>query len=159
MFVGSIQPWTHYIPVEQDMSDIEERFEFILQNEDKVKIIIKNANDWCASNLQYTILQDHFLSTVTQFLQHLDAHDIKWQQTWMDKKDKYLSGHFMLYRQNAYSLPKPVVGAIKQGLRHDSPSYNATSGNVERTLMDSITSKWGKQKQADYMLKLKQGKQ
>lgn len=157
--MGSILPWIHYIPVEPDLSDLEERFKFIVEHEDKVKIMIQNANDWCASHLQYTVLQDHFLTTVTQYLEQLDRHDNQWQQIWMDQKDTYLSGHFMLYRQHAYSLPKPVVGAIKQGLRRDSPSYNATSGNVERTLIESITSKWGKEKQAAYMMKLKEGKQ
>lgn len=132
MFVGSFTEWEHYIPVKRDLSDLQEQLTFILENEIKVKTIIKNANDWCATQLQYTKLQDHFLTTLTQYLEQLDVHNDKWQQTiWKDKKDDYLSGHFFLDRQHAYTLPKPVVGAIKQGLRRDDPSYNETSGMVD----------------------------
>lgn len=152
MFVGTLKAWEHYIPVEADMSDIVERFQFIAENEEKAKAIIQNANAWCAQHLDYSYLQHHFLTTISEYLKLLDAGPSKgdsWQRTWKERQEEWLSGHFFLTRPTAYSLPKPVVGAIKTGLRRDDPHYNATSGNVERQLMDQIMSKWGKEKQQE----------
>jgi Glycosyl transferase family 90 len=132
--VDTLKPWVHFIPVRSDLSDLSQQFQFILENEDKVKTIIQNANRWCASQLLLSNLQNLFLKTITEYLEHLDAYNRAWQDDiWKRQKEKYLSGHFFLYRYNLYILPKPVVGAIKQGLRRDDSSYsNETIGNLER---------------------------
>jgi RNAse (barnase) inhibitor barstar len=134
ILVDTLKPWVHYIPVRLDLSDLPEQFQFIQQNEDKVKSIIQNANDWCASQLHISNLQKLFLTTITEYLEQLDMYNRLWQEEiWTQQKHEYLSGHFFLYRSNLYILPKPVVGAIKQGLRRDDPSFsNITIGNLER---------------------------
>ena len=85
----------------------------------------------------------------SEYLKLLDRESTDWQSVWKEHRDEMLSGHFFLTRPTAYTLPKPVVGAIKTGLRRDDPHYNATSGNVERQLMDKIMRKWGKEKQEE----------
>jgi hypothetical protein len=149
MFVGTLKPWVHYVPLERDLSDIDLKLQSILNDEEKAKAIIQNANDWCAQHLSYSNLQNHFLTTMTEYLKLLDRESPDWQSVWKEQRDEMLSGHFFLTRPTAYSLPKPVVGAIKTGLRKDDPQYNATSGNVERQLMDKIMVKWGKEKQEE----------
>lgn len=134
MFVDTLQPWVHYVPVDTDLSNIVERFQWVLDHPDESKHMISTANAWCAHHLQYSVLQDYFLSTVEEYLHQLDAFDANWQTAvWKSHEENmYVKGHFFLQKSHAYSLPKPTVGAIKQGLRRDDPNYNETSQLLER---------------------------
>lgn len=39
-------PWYHYVPLESDFSDLEEKYQWCLSNPDRCKEIIKNASDY-----------------------------------------------------------------------------------------------------------------
>ncbi len=51
-FYDRIKPWFHYIPVRNDMADLEERIEWALANEEKCKEIAINGRDF-AKTLTY----------------------------------------------------------------------------------------------------------
>ncbi|KAJ3006259.1 UNVERIFIED_CONTAM: F-actin-capping protein subunit alpha [Siphonaria sp. JEL0065] len=42
-FMAKLVPWTHYVPVERDFSDLEEKILWLQQNDDKAKQISLNA--------------------------------------------------------------------------------------------------------------------
>jgi len=48
-----LEPFVHYIPVESDFSDLEAQFEWAMQNENKCKEIIFNANNYMKPFLDY----------------------------------------------------------------------------------------------------------
>jgi hypothetical protein len=149
---STLQPFKHYIPVDPDFSNLAERTKYVLDHAEQVQEIVANANAWCRETMLYPHLQDLFLTTLTHYLELLDQGQADWQTSaWQRLKGLYLQGHFILPRSKAYSLPKPTVGAIKQGFRRDDPRYNETSGSVERHLLEQITSKWGAAKQAKYL--------
>lgn len=41
-----LQPWVHYVPVNDDFSNLEEIYEWCINNDEKCQQIIKNANDY-----------------------------------------------------------------------------------------------------------------
>ncbi|KAL9184204.1 hypothetical protein ACHAXT_002290 [Thalassiosira profunda] len=55
-----IEPWVHYIPVESDFSDLEKTVRYVVdpKNEEQIKRIIKNGQQFCRTKLtleQYTV--------------------------------------------------------------------------------------------------------
>jgi len=43
---GKLKPWTHYVPVQDDFSDLIEVYHWCLQNPEQCQKIIKNANQY-----------------------------------------------------------------------------------------------------------------
>ena len=43
---GKLEPWVHYVPLNDDMSNLDEIYEWCLNNDDKCKEIVKNANEF-----------------------------------------------------------------------------------------------------------------
>lgn len=43
---GKLEPWVHYVPVDRTFLDLEEKRQWCLKNTEKVKEIIKNANEF-----------------------------------------------------------------------------------------------------------------
>jgi len=129
-----LEAWKHYIPVHNVTGMVElARFVTSPQNQDKIQKIIKNAHQWCQDNLVYSRLQDTLLSTISSYIELLDQHNSQWQtDEWKKNSSKYLTGHWFLRRNNAYSLPKSTVGSIKTGLRKDDPRYNTTTKEFQR---------------------------
>jgi len=52
-FMPELEPWVHYIPVRQDLSDLYDRVEYAVSDdhEPEVRQIIRNANAWCLRKL------------------------------------------------------------------------------------------------------------
>ncbi len=52
-FMPQLEPWVHYIPVRQDLSDLYDRVEYAVSDahEPEVRQIIRNANAWCLRKL------------------------------------------------------------------------------------------------------------
>jgi hypothetical protein len=55
-FYSRVEPWVHYVPVSLDLSDLEERVEWALQNDDEAQAIVKRANRFMAEE---TRQEDH----------------------------------------------------------------------------------------------------
>lgn len=43
---GKLIPWTHYVPLNDDFSNLDEIYEWCLNNDDKCQEIVKNANEF-----------------------------------------------------------------------------------------------------------------
>ena len=52
-FYNALKPFEHYIPIENDMSDLCEKIKWAKENNEKVKIIINNAQDFVLNNLLF----------------------------------------------------------------------------------------------------------
>ena len=40
-FYHQLEPWVHYVPMKQDISDIEERLQWAIEHDDEVSILWK----------------------------------------------------------------------------------------------------------------------
>ena len=78
------------------------------------------------------------LTTLSSYLEELDKANPEWQQEWSNLRETYLAGHFLLTRPKAWSLPTPVVGGIKTGLRRDDPAYKESSGKPDSRTLSRI---------------------
>lgn len=71
MYYQGVEPWVHFIPLNLDASDIQEKFEWAEANPDKVKDMIKNANaymkNWKNIKLYRSVLERVF----TRYVQNL----------------------------------------------------------------------------------------
>lgn len=52
-YYSLLQPYVHYVPIANDLSDLVEKIEWAKNNDDKAQEIIKNANKLVADSLKY----------------------------------------------------------------------------------------------------------
>jgi lipopolysaccharide biosynthesis glycosyltransferase/LPS sulfotransferase NodH len=92
-FYNDLEPWTHYIPVKDDLSDFNENVAWALdpQNEETVKDIISSANEWCSQRLVPEALAHDLLDTWESYVRLLERADPNWQKEWIKKKSIILS--------------------------------------------------------------------
>jgi len=92
-FYSDLKPWTHYIPVKDDLSDLEENVAWALDptNEGTVKDIITSANEWCAQRLIPDELAKDLLDIWQAYVRLLDRADPKWQKLWLEKRKQIVS--------------------------------------------------------------------
>lgn len=50
-FYKELKPWEHYIPYEQDLSDLKEKIQWAIDNDDKAKQIAENGSHFARNNL------------------------------------------------------------------------------------------------------------
>ena len=50
-FYGALQPYVHYIPLEQDLSDLVEKILWARSHDDEAKTIMLNARNFAEANL------------------------------------------------------------------------------------------------------------
>lgn len=46
-------PWVHFVPISETMSDLEEKLEWCIANDDKCQKIVKNANEYISHFLNF----------------------------------------------------------------------------------------------------------
>ena len=54
-YYDSLVPWVHYVPVNENMDDLEEKIQWLMENDEKAREISENASKWVnefASTLQ-----------------------------------------------------------------------------------------------------------
>ena len=87
-FHFELEPWTHYIPVNGDLSDLDAKAAFATdpQNEAQILAIIANANAWCHERVVYSRVADDMLDTWSFYVQQLYQHDPHWLDTWNQQK-------------------------------------------------------------------------
>ena len=52
-----LEPWVHYVPVKNDMSDLLEKYEWAESNEDKVKEIVENCYNYALTKMSPNIMK------------------------------------------------------------------------------------------------------
>jgi len=97
-FYQDLQPWTHYVPVRLDLTDLVDRARFVLEksNEATVRGIVKNANDWCRTHLTYDETAGSMLDILevySSFLATRRAHS-DWNKDWKQAKLKIFAKEF-----------------------------------------------------------------
>jgi len=87
-FYSDLKPWTHYIPVKDDLSDLEENVAWALdeKNEPAVKSIIHSANQYCSQRLVLPELMTDLLDIFESYVRLLDRADPNWQSQWNEKR-------------------------------------------------------------------------
>ncbi|KAL7455907.1 hypothetical protein ACHAWC_010227 [Mediolabrus comicus] len=85
-----LKPWTHYIPVKADLSDLKDNVEFAVQqrNAAKVQGIIKNANAWCRRKMVWETHVLDFLWTLLDYAELLNKAP-RFKERWKGDRDAY----------------------------------------------------------------------
>ena len=85
-----LEPWTHYIPVKGDMSDLKDRVEFAVQQKNSAQVqgIIKNANAWCRRKMVWETHVLDLLWTLLDYAELLDKAP-RFNEIWKGDKDAY----------------------------------------------------------------------
>lgn len=85
-----LEPWTHYIPVKDDLSDLEFSVEFAVQSKNAAQVqgIIKNANAWCRRKMVWETHVLDFLWTLLDYAELLEKAP-RFRERWRGDKDAY----------------------------------------------------------------------
>lgn len=87
-FHYDLKPWTHYVPVRDDLSDLFETVAFVMdpQNAETMKDIIAAANQWCAARFHPTQMAHDMVDVFESYVRRLDLEDPDWPSEWNKKK-------------------------------------------------------------------------
>lgn len=80
----------HYIPVKDSLEDLEEMARFVVDpaNENILKEIVYNANQWCSEHLLQDRLAHDQIELWETYVRRLNLGDASWQTSWLEKKDR-----------------------------------------------------------------------
>jgi hypothetical protein len=92
-FYADLKPWSHYIPVKNDLSDLHEKVQWTLnpENEAAVQDIIYTANQWCWQNLLPEQLAIDMLDIWESYVRQLDRGDPNWRKVWNEERHEILA--------------------------------------------------------------------
>jgi hypothetical protein len=95
-FYDDIQPWVHYIPLDEDLSNLEERVNWAKENPDECASISKRATQFAKKMMSTDGLIEHTKKTfVEPFGKYIDAYEIlasDQKVSTADLSTKYSSG-------------------------------------------------------------------
>jgi hypothetical protein len=57
LYLGMLKPWVHYVPIRTDLSDLDEKIEWLLANDDEAHSIAINAKALMSTLGRYEHLQ------------------------------------------------------------------------------------------------------
>ncbi|PIK61812.1 putative KDEL motif-containing protein 1 isoform X1, partial [Apostichopus japonicus] len=66
-FYKQLRPWEHYIPFEQDLSDLEEKLRWAMDNDEKAKQIAENGSEFARSNLLSNRIFCYYYQVLTEY--------------------------------------------------------------------------------------------
>ena len=69
-------PWVHYIPINDDLSDVEERVQWILDHDEEAKTIARNGRMWIADLVYHPEAEKENEMIIDQTLQRYRSHFI-----------------------------------------------------------------------------------
>lgn len=102
-FYKSLVPWTHFIPVKHDLSDLISKARFVTdrKNQDIIQRIVYNANSWCRRHMIFRVISHDILDIWEEYVHLLDRGNPEWQVDWNRlKKDITQSQDFGMQRLN-----------------------------------------------------------
>lgn len=73
-FYTELQPWVHYIPVDSNLENLEERTIFAVSDDPHVQQIIRNANNWCLQKLNLKTLRHDMANIWDQYTSHISMN-------------------------------------------------------------------------------------
>ena len=91
-FHYDLKPWTHYVPVKGDLSDLHETVSWVLNpaNIAIVGDIIESANQWCAGRFNPDQLANDRIDIWESYVRRLDQANPKWSEQWQRKKGEVI---------------------------------------------------------------------
>jgi hypothetical protein len=97
-FHPTLQPWKHYVPVQRDLSDLEQQAAFCTDadNQAAVRQIVATANDWCRQHMAWTSIAESVLDIWEAYVKLLYAADDNWTEEW--KKARSSSNFTSFFR-------------------------------------------------------------
>ena len=92
-FHPDLQPWTHFVPVKDDLSDLFENVEWVMDpaNTMVVQDMIAAANQWCAERFNPTQLATDRVDIWESYVRRLDKTDPDWSTKWQAAKTDLLA--------------------------------------------------------------------
>jgi protein glucosyltransferase len=88
-YYEGLQPWVHYIPVREDMSDVEELITFARENDDIARQIAQNGADFIRDNLRYDDVKDYWRHLLIEYTKLVDWQVVKHPELNQITKDKW----------------------------------------------------------------------
>ena len=65
-FYPGLKPWIHYVPLKYDISDLIERYEWLIAHPSQAKIIGENGQRFAKEILHPTVLETFFVEIVNK---------------------------------------------------------------------------------------------
>ena len=92
-FYSDLKPWTHFIPVKNDLSNFHENVAWALdpKNDIAVRNIIASANQWCSHRLVPDELATDLLDIYESYVRLLDRADPNWTSHWQQTRGQLFS--------------------------------------------------------------------
>eukprot|EP01051_Picozoa_sp_SAG22_P019820 SAG22_NODE_3782_length_1532_cov_1.450105_1_plen_178_part_00 len=88
-YYDGLQPWVHYIPVREDMADVEELIEFARENDDVARQIAENGARFVRANLRYADVKDYWRQLLIEYTKLLGWPVEKHPETSLITKDQH----------------------------------------------------------------------
>ena len=67
-YYDNMKEWVHYVPINNDFSDINEKIEWCINNDEKCKIISENARKFVKENLQFNKVTSNLCKQMNNLL-------------------------------------------------------------------------------------------
>jgi hypothetical protein len=67
-YYDDLQEYVHYVPVNNDFSDLKEIIQWCIKNDEKCKEIIKNSREFVKTKLEFDYVTKHFTEKVVQYI-------------------------------------------------------------------------------------------
>ena len=69
-YYDKLQPWVHYVPINNDFSDLNEKIKWCKEHEDECKKIVQNARNFVLDELNWEKVQKDMISIFKNYLQN-----------------------------------------------------------------------------------------
>ena len=101
-----LHPWVHFIPVKNDLSDLENIVSYVIapENSGQMQQVVKNAQAFCRTKLtfeQYTI---DILWTLLAYSELLESSP-DFMEAWRSNDDAYIMPALNMGVRKSYTLP------------------------------------------------------
>ena len=130
---GLLEPWVHYVPLENDFSDLEEKYEWCLNNLDKCEVIAYNGNKYMQQffdeetekKLETSIIQKYiewveinYNSFVLNTLSYKKDNNLRF---YIEKQEDYLHTISKLFKKtiNKFEMDFYAFGYPKNNFSND----------------------------------------
>ncbi|KAM3933085.1 protein O-glucosyltransferase 1 isoform 1-T1 [Leptodactylus fuscus] len=82
-FYHRLEPWVHYIPVNQDLSDVRELLEFVKENDDEARRIAERGQQFIVQHLRMEDVSKYWRTLLTQYADLL-TYKVKKQKAYLE---------------------------------------------------------------------------
>ena len=66
-FYEALQPWVHYVPVNEDLSDLEEKISWAKENDEEARAIAEAGYDFIVRNLTYDDVKEYWRELLSEY--------------------------------------------------------------------------------------------